>query len=64
MAQDWVCPISLPRSVGQEQPWAPGLGNLGDGCQSTVAGALGPLCFLQLEVCKALPSGYHVPHPI
>lgn len=38
--------------------------HLGDGCQSTVAGALGQSCFLQPEVCEAHLSDHHVPHLI
>lgn len=38
--------------------------HLGDGCQSTVAGALGQSHFLQPEVCEAHLSDHHVPHPI
>lgn len=37
--------------------------HLGDGCQSTSAGALGQSCFLQPEVCEAHLSDHHVPHP-
>lgn len=37
--------------------------HLGDGCQSTAAGALGQSCFLQPEVCEAHLSDHHVPHP-